>query len=145
MPVCRRLLGRRIGDRRRRDSALDVYADSVVRRVRYCTADPDGAGSVADRANDLFLLQQYARDACDEPRRGDLPCRYGTPYQARCLPQESLHSLPDAIIFVYPRFGHFYAALRVSTWKLAAHTIPQARMPCSGGKNAPIKLLAVCC
>ena len=69
----------------------------------------------------------------------------GPPYQARCLPQESLHSLPDAVIFVHPRFRHFYAALRVSTWKLAAHTIPQAQMPCPGGKNTPIKLLAVCC
>ena len=64
---------------------MDVYADSVVRRVRYCAADPDGAGSVADRANDLFLLQQYARDACDEPRCGDLPCRYGTTVSSTVL------------------------------------------------------------
>ena len=141
----RRLLGRRIGDRRRSNPAMDVYADSVVRRVRYCATDPDGAGSTADCANDLFLLQQCARDARDEPRRGDLPCGYGTPYQARYLPQKSVHSLPDAVIFVHPRFRHFYAALCVSTWRLAAHTIPQARMPCPGGKNTPIKLLAVCC
>ena len=93
--MCRRLLGRRIGDRRRRDSALDVYADSVVRRVRYCADNLDGAGSADDCANDLFLLQQYARDACDEPQRSELSCRYGTPHQTRCLPQESLHSLPE--------------------------------------------------
>ena len=116
----------------------DGYADSVVRRVRYCTTDPDGAGSAADCANDLFLLRQYARDVCDEPRRSDLPCRYGTPHQTRCLPQESLHSLPDAVIFVYPRFGRFYDALRVSTRKTAAHTISQARTSCSGERNAPI-------
>ena len=35
VPACQRLLGRRIGNRRRSDSALDVYADSVVRRVRW--------------------------------------------------------------------------------------------------------------
>ena len=101
---------------------MDVYADSVVRRVRYCATDPDGAGSTADCANNLFLLQQCARDACDEPRRSDPPRRYGTPYQARYLPQKSVHSLPDAVIFVHPRFRHFYAALRVSTRKPAAHT-----------------------
>ena len=64
----------------------------------------------------------------------------GPPYQARCLPQESLHSLPDAVIFVHPRFGHFYAALCVSTRKPAAHTIPQAQMSCSGERNTPMKL-----
>ena len=140
MPACRRLLGWRTGNRRRRDSALDVYADSVVHRVRYCATDPDGSGSVADCAHDLFLLQQYARDTCDEPRHSDLPCYYGTPHQTRCLPQKSVHSLPDAVIFVHSRFGHFYAALRVSTRKPAVHTIPQARMSCSGERNTPMKL-----
>ena len=140
VPACQRLLGRRIGDRQRSDSALDVYADSVVRRVRYCAADPDGAGSTADCANNLFMLQQCARDACDEPRRSALPRRYGTPYQARCLPEKSVHSLPDAVIFVHPRFGHFYAALRISTRKPAAHTIPQAQTSCSGERNTPMKL-----
>ena len=140
VPAYRCLLGRRIGDRRRSDSAMDVYADSVVRRVRYCAADPDGAGSTADCANNLFLLQQCARDACDEPRRSDLPCRYGTPYQTWYMPQKSVHSLPDAVIFVHPRFGHFYAALCVSTRKPAAHTIPQAQMSCSGERNTPMKL-----
>ena len=140
MPACRRLLGRRAGNRRRSDSALDVYADSVVRRVRYCADNLDGAGSADDCANDLFLLQQYARDACDEPWRSDLPCRFGTLHQAWCLLQKSVHSLPDAVIFVYPRFGRFYAALRVSTRKPAAHTIPQAQTSCSGERNAPMKL-----
>ena len=137
--MCRRLLGRRIGGRRRRDPALDVYADSIVRRARHCAADPDGAGRAAACADDLFLLRQYARDACDEPWRRDLSCRFGAPYQAWCLPQKSVHALSDAVFFVHSRFRHFYAALRVGTRKPAAHTLPQAQTSCSGERNAPLK------
>ena len=52
-------------------------------------------------------------------------CHFRASHQTRCVPQESVHPLPDAVVCFYPGLRRFYAALCAGAWETAAHTISQ--------------------
>ena len=110
-------------------------AENAIDAIGSVTLDSGDAIRAARAAYDLSLIH-ISRDACDESWCSDLPCHFRASHQTRCVPQESVHPLPDAVVCFHPGFRRFYAALCAGAWETAAHTISQTAPLRAEGRSA---------